>query len=493
MLIKKTGKTERKKIFLFLVLFFAGPVILSGKPSRFLLAPLLGNHMVLQRETTVPLWGKAGAGKKVTVIPSWSTRTYVTMTDDQGRWKIFIKTGKAGGPYNITLSTSDTTILLEDILLGEVWICSGQSNMEMPVKGFEGQDVIGGNEAIALATNYPEIRLFQVQRAVSDRPAENCSGRWRNASSASVADFSAVGWFFGAFLYRVLHVPVGLIQSTWGGTPAEVWTSMEKIRSFPDIDPLKGVVVSSAYGPLKPSALFNAMIHPLIPFRIKGVIWYQGESNIHNPELYSRLFPALIDDWRKQWGYDFPFYFVQIAPCIWGGDLPRQSALLREAQLQTMLNTPHTGMVVTLDVGDSLRIHPARKKEVGQRLAYWALAKDYGFEQVGYTAPVYKSVSFKDTLALIFFSHLNNGIAERTTDELKGSFEIAGKDSVFYPAEARIREWKDFVEVWSDKVKKPVAVRYCFKKWCVGKLFGTNGLPVSSFRTDRWEIPKFEK
>ncbi len=467
----------------FLLLFTSA----FGQPvSRLSMAPLFRDNMVLQQQDSVPVWGVTRSRESVAVRVSWEQTVYVTQADKKGNWEVKIHTGQAGGPFYMNIVSGGDTIDLKNILLGEVWVCAGQSNMEMPLKGFDGQDVTGSNEEIALAGNYPEIRLFQVQRAIADSPQRQCRGRWEVSSSSVTDDFSAVGWFFGKFLYRALHVPVGLIQVTWGGTPAEVWAGAEVIKKFHEIDPDKGVVTSSTFGPLKPSVIYNAMVYPLVPYAIRGVVWYQGESNVSNYDLYRRLFPSMIRGWRQAWGFDLPFYFVQIAPCRWGSDNIRQSALLRETQLETSLTVPNIGMVVTLDVGDSLRIHPAHKKEVGERLAFWALTKTYGMQGVGCTAPVYDHLEIKDTLARVCFNHLGNGLKEATVEDLAGCFEIAGADSVFYPARARVREWKNFVEVWSRHVKNPVAVRYCFKRWCRGKLFGTNGLPVSSFRSDRW-------
>ncbi len=466
----------------FLLLF---PPAIGQSASRLSLAPLFQDNMVLQQQDTVPVWGVTRSRESVVVRLSWDQAVYETKADSKGQWEVKIHTGKAGGPFYMKIVSGGDTIDLKNILLGEVWICAGQSNMEMPLKGFEGQDVTGSNEEIALSGNYPEIRLFKVPRAIADSPQRQCQGRWEVSSSFVTDDFSAVGWFFGKFLYRALHVPVGLIQVTWGGTPAEVWAGEKVIEKFPEINPDKGVVISSSFGPLKPSVIYNAMVYPLIPYAIRGVIWYQGESNVGNYELYRHLFPSLIKGWRQAWGFDLPFYFVQIAPCRWGSDDIRQSAFLRETQLEASLSVPNTGMVVTLDIGDSLRIHPARKKEVGERLAYWALAKTYGMQGVGYTAPVYDHLEIIDTLVLVYFNHLGNGLKESTVEDLTGCFEIAGADSVFYPARARVREWNNFVETWSPHVKDPVAIRYCFKRWCRGKLFGTNGLPVSSFRSDR--------
>ena len=442
--------------------------------------------MVLQRNAKVLLWGKCKAGEKVTVFTSWDKKTYNTFADTQQNWSVYIETGEAGGPYLITVSSGEELIRLNNILLGEVWLCSGQSNMEMPLKGFSGQSVVGGNREIALAARYKNIRIFQMNQARSDSLEEEpvVWHTWSTVSAETIARFSAVGWFFGKFLNEALdNVPIGLIEVTWGGTPAELWMSREAMKKFPEISPDSVLVTSSHYGPLKPSMLFNAMIFPIKKLVFKGVIWYQGESNVKRANQYEKIFTELIYDWRKQFGNNFPFYFVQIAPFYY---YENNSALLREAQLNVMKKVENTGMVVTLDVSEWNRIHPGQKKEVGERLAYWALAKTYGFTGLGYTAPVYQRMEVEDTLVKIYFD--DNEIAEKTTEQLSGCFEMAGSDKKFYPAKARVLEWNDFVEVWCPDVPNPVAVRNCFKNWCQGKLFGTNGLPVSSFRTDHWDL-----
>jgi len=470
------------KYFLLLIFFVAG---LSAFAGGLRVNKIFGSNMVLQRNEQVLIWGKSKELSKVKVYTSWNDKTYTCISDKNRDWQVTVETADAGGPYYITISSDGNVIELNNILLGEVWLCAGQSNMEMPLSGFMGQSVMGGNRETALASRYKNIRIFQEEQARSDHPEEELTvwHSWSKVTSKTISDFSAVGWFFGKLLNEALdNIPIGLIQITWGGTPAELWISRHTMGKFTEISPDSVLVTSEHYGPLKPSMLYNAMIHPVINLKFKGVIWYQGESNVKRASSYQKIFTGLIQDWREQFGFDFPFYFVQIAPFYY---YENNSAFLREAQLKTMQNVDKTGMVVTLDTGEWNRIHPGRKREVGERLAYWALAKDYGFEKLGCTAPVYKKMIVKDTIAYIYFDR--GEIAERTEQQLEGNFEIAGPDHKFYPAKARILEWNDFVEVWNRKVPEPVAVRYCFKNWCKGKLFGTNELPVSSFRTDNWD------
>ena len=447
------------------------------------LPAIFSDHMVLQRNAQVPFWGWASPGETVTVVPGWGAEPVTTQADQQGKWKVLVRTAGAGGPYTGTVR-GDNQVVYKDVLLGEVWICSGQSNMDQTLSGYRGQPIVGGNEEIATSAT-SGLRLFKVKRALSYDPREDCEGAWTPADPASAAQFSATGWFFGKFLRKALGVPVGLIHTAWGGTKAEAWTSFEKLKT------VNGVDLSPALNRKKiwsnaPTAIFNAMVYPLIPFKVKGVIWYQGESNRREPGLYARLFPAMIQDWRERWGDpEMPFFFAQIAPFSYGAPEAVGSALLREAQLKTMLTVPGTGMAVLLDMGEKNCIHPRLKRLAGTRLALWALAKAYGMEGIGYTAPIYKGFKVqKDGRALVQFDRLGNGLLVKG-GELKG-FELAGEDKVFHPAQAKLAGWARAVLVWSKEVKKPVAVRYCFRNWCVGTLFGVNELPVSSFRSDDW-------
>ena len=466
-------------IILFVNLSFSVSGVTIKLPS------IICSNMVLQRNTSVPLWGEGNPNEKFSIFTSWNEENYPVTIGPDGNWQVNVQTGDAGGPYQIEIATDSSTIILENVLLGEVWLCSGQSNMEMPLKGFGGQPVSEANDEI-LSANFNGIRLFHVEKNTSTEPISNCTGQWKECSPLIVSEFSAVAWFFGKYIHQNLKVPVGLISSNWGGTSSQAWTSKKKLKQF------AGETLDSQYKKRKrkqyiPSSLFNAMINPLIPYRIKGVIWYQGESNRSEPELYAKIFPALIEDWRENWGYDLPFYFTQIAPYSYDAPDETGTALIREVQLKTMLKVPNTGMVVTLDIGEKNSIHPPNKKEVGKRLALWALAKNYGIEGIGYTAPVYKSMKVtEDGVAELSFDHLGKSGISMINQDLK-YFEIAGEDKVFHTAKAKVLSKGLRLEVFSENVEKPVAVRYCFKNWCEGTLLGTNGLPVSSFRTDNWD------
>ncbi len=455
----------------------------AGAWADVKLPAIFSDHMVLQRNTQVTFWGWASPGENVTVVPGWGAAPVKVRASEDGKWKVRVKTFEAGGPYTVVVRGKNK-VVFKDVLLGEVWICSGQSNMDQTLSGYRGQPIEGGNEEIATAAT-SGLRLFKVKKALSYDPQEDCQGEWKRADSAAAAGFSATGWFFGKFLRKALGVPVGLIHTAWGGTKAQAWTSLEKLKTVEGVD-LTPALNRKKIWANAPTAIFNAMVYPLIPFKVKGVIWYQGESNRREPGVYARLFPAMIRDWRERWGDpEMPFFFAQIAPYAYGAPDAVGSALLREAQFKTMLAVPNTGMAVLLDIGEKNCIHPRAKRIAGERLAFWALAKAYGMEKIGYTAPIFQGIRIqKKGRVLVRFDHLGNGLLVKG-GKLAG-FEVAGEDKVFHPAEARLVQGGSAVQVWSDQVKKPVAVRYCFRNWCVGTLFGVNELPVSSFRSDDW-------
>ena len=411
----------------------------------------------------------------------WHEKTCFSVADSTGKWKLKISTPAAGGPYEIIIK-ADTTFILKNILIGEVWVCSGQSNMQMPFNGYISMPVIGSNDYIAHGQN-ENIRLFTVERSYSTTPAEDCNGHWVVSSPSYVAKFSAVAYSYGKYIQEILDLPVGLILSSVGDTPAEAWTGENTLKS--NFNEFKLPVLETDKVTSKtPTVLFNAMIHPILNYSIRGVIWYQGTSNRDRPEQYSRLFPAMIRNWRESWELgDFPFLFVQIAPYSYRFDKNTQSAFLREAQLKTMLNTPNTGMVVAMDVGDSLSNHPPEKIIIGKRLAYWALAKTYGLEGLSYSGPVFKSMTVKEHKAILTFDYAKLGLT--SFGEEINEFVVAGDDRIFHPAKAVIKD--TVLEVWSSKVKNPISVRYCWKNYAKGSLYNNAGLPASSFRTDDWE------
>lgn len=445
------------------------------------LPAILSSHMVLQQNETVRIWGWADQGVTVGVKAGWDNHFSYSVASENNTWEVKIKTPSAGGPHNLVIS-ADTLIVLTDIMIGEVWICSGQSNMEMPLKGYASQPVLGSNDYI-LESGKHEIRLFQVGEAASARPESDCAGTWDVSQPSSVADFSAVAYLFGRYLFNALEVPIGLIDVSWDGTPVHSWTEKEVIqKKFKNID--LTVLDKGQISKRSPTALFNGMIHPLVKYAIKGVIWYQGEADRYRPEIYERLFSEMIASWRMHWGSgNIPFYFVQIAPYKY--DSSCNAAYLREAQLQTMLKVPKTGMVVTTDIGEYDCIHPAEKETVGKRLAYWALADTYHIQGIKYCGPVFKRMEIKQKKVIIYFDHSENGFTSFGS-KLEG-FSIASYDKRFYPAEAVINRKENSIEVSSKKVELPVAVRYCWGNFIRGNLYNTAGLPASPFRSDDWK------
>ncbi|WP_111708889.1 sialate O-acetylesterase [Lutibacter citreus] len=434
---------------------------------------LFQNNMVLQRNQPIAVFGKAVSEKTVEIV--FKEKLYTAKVKD-GYWKVFLDKSEAGGPFRLIIK-GQNEIVIENILVGEVWLCSGQSNMEMPVKGNKGQPINGSNLAILKSEN-SQIRFFEVGKETALRPLESCKGEWSLATPSTVKNFSATAYFYGRLLQETLGVPIGLISSSWGGTPAEAWTPKEVLET--ELKEFTHWKTDTSIPQKLPSQLYNAMIHPLEPYTIKGVIWYQGEANKTYHQSYTKLFSSRINSWRTNWNQgDFPFYFVQIAPLAWGGV---DQAFLREKQLKTMLTVPNTGMAVTLDIGEEFCIHPAEKQKVGERLGLWALAKDYGFKDIQFSGPVYKSIKVNKDKVTVEFDYAPNGIVN-FGKEMSG-FQVAGANKIFHTAEAKITKGK--LEVWSKNVPNPIAVRYGWDAWINGSLFNTAGLPASSFRTDNW-------
>ncbi|MGD9929192.1 MAG: sialate O-acetylesterase [Mangrovibacterium sp.] len=447
---------------------------------------LFADNGILQQKSNVAIWGWADAKSTVTVTPSWNGKTYETKAGRDGKWKLSVETPEAGGPYEIRISDG-TELVLKNILIGEVWLCSGQSNMEMPMKGFPGQPVVGSNMDILKSDNH-HIRVITVPRNSQTTPQDNFTAKWKVADPAAIRNFSATGYYFGRMLNELLDVPVGLIEVAYGGSCVQAWMSPKTSVAFED----KQVPAPGDSIPVvnrTPTVLFNGMLNPVIGYGIKGCIWYQGETNYIEPDRYLELFPTMVAEWRSLWGIgDFPFYYAQIAPFDYSVFTPTEfhekynSAYLREAQLKALDKIPNSGMAVLMDVGEKESIHPMHKKEGGERLALWALAKTYGFRDFSYKSPSLNAFEVKGSQIIVSFNDASNGL---TTfgKELTG-FEIAGENKIFYPADAFLRAKS--VVVSSPRVEKPVAVRYAFKDFVVGTLYGTDGLPVSSFRTDEW-------
>lgn len=488
----------RKVLLLIAVLL--GAVTLSRAEVK--LPAVLGDNMVLQRDSQVNLWGWAKPRKVVKIKTSWNRKRYRVRADADGKWLVKVVTTGAGGPYSITFSDGKKT-RLENILLGEVWICSGQSNMEMPVQGFLGQPCLHATETMRQVRLYPDIRLFTVARDSTDTPRDDCKGEWLLSDPKTVGAFSAVGYYFGRCLNQYLGVPIGLITTNWGGTNIEAWMSPESNAKLGVDEEYTKKNWDEYYFPC--SVLYNGMVVPIVNYTAKGFIWYQGESNRGNYKEYADMQAEMIRQWREAWGDEnMPFYITQIAPYRYSGAEKRRSALLVENQIKATKMVPNCAMASTTDVGTYSLIHEPDKLSVGERLAWLALSRDYGIEGVPAEAPTYKSMEIKEGKAVISFNNLcepNDQSDPRSFNWLddqgqvvrsvKG-FEIAGADKKFRPAKARILWMDNQVEVWSDEVKDPVAVRYVFCNHSETNLKTTLGQPVVPFRTDDWEIPAEE-
>ena len=443
--------------------------------ANITLPAVLSSNMVLQQQSSVKFGGWGNPVEKVIILPSWDNHLDSTIVTGDGKWQISVTTPKAGGPYSITIK-GNNTITLSNVLIGEVWVCSGQSNMEFNYHwGLE--DV---KAELPFAAN-ENIRFFNIPRTTALYPQEDCRAQWQACDSNTLKSFSAVGYFFGKKLNQELHVPIGLISASWGGTPAETWTPSEVVNADSVLKKAASQQSPSKGWPIRPGLAFNGMIAPITNFTIGGAIWYQGESNTAVPSAYGDLLQSLIVSWRKQWDKNFPFYYVQIAPFNYGR--PYVAALVREEQAKA-LKSQNTGMVVISDlVEDTNDIHPKNKHDVGSRLANLALASTYQ-KNVPVHYPLYRSMEVIKDRAVVLFDHVENGltIKGKRVNELF----VAGPDKIFYPAESKIKNGQ--LIVWSKNVKQPVAVRYAFTNTAIGNLFSGEGLPVAPFRTDDWKV-----
>ncbi|MCF6269794.1 MAG: sialate O-acetylesterase [Melioribacteraceae bacterium] len=521
-----------KKFNLIILVFFT--LNLAAIEAAIRLPNIISNQMVIQQNSNVNIWGWANVGEVINVRGSWQEEAVSTITDKQGKWIVTLISPKAGGSYEIVIE-GENKIVIKDVLAGEVWLASGQSNMAFALKNSENSE-----NDIANA-NYSEIRLFHVERNSADKPQDDFIGKWIKCSPESVKKFSASAYYFGRDIYKKLNVPVGLISASKGGSPIEAWIDEETLAANKNIhtvfemweeketayprmkkeyllelsewekaeakDGSSKNITKPKLPPLvddidrrhhrRPGFLYNAMIAPIISYTIKGVLWYQGENNVsrwdklenqtNRPKEYRKLFPLLISDWRTKWNLgNFPFYYVQIAAYDYGSENIKAS-LLREAQTIAMKVT-NTGMVVTADIGDINDIHPKNKLDVGKRLALWALAKTYGFENVVCSGPLYKSMNIEGNKVRIYFDYTGTGLTIKGNELI--NFSIAGKNKEFYKANASIED--STVVVYSENVQEPEAVRFSFSIKSVPNLHNKEGLPAAPFRTDTWKINNLE-
>jgi len=436
--------------------------------------------MVIQQLQQVKIWGWADADEKIALQCSWDTTMYETTADGNARWEITITAPQAGGPHTITIK-GNNTITINDVLAGEVWLCSGQSNMEMHFnnwnKNFYPDDLNN-------AANQ-QMRLFQVQRATSAYPQDDVRGHWVVCTPGEAKYFSMTAYFFGRQLQQTLKMPVGLIHTSWGGTPAETWTPGATIAGNALLQEAADKLKPSQWWPVKPGYAYNGMVHALTGFAIAGAIWYQGESNVGTAQTYASTFTAMIKAWRQAWQQNFPFYFVQIAPFAGYGNSNNSSVLREQQSKATELD--NTGMIVISDLVDDINdIHPRNKKDVGLRLANVALSNTYAIPGLAHHYPTYASMKKEGNHIRIFFDNATNGLVKKGAS-LEG-FYIAGSNKLFEPATATIEG--NTILVSSAKVASPVAVRFGFTSASMPNLFSQEGLPVGLFRTDHWdEVP----
>lgn len=524
--MERIKKSKGLRYCVFLVL---GSLLFGAYLTADIRLPsVLNDHMVIQQDNPIKVWGWAEPGEGISVL--FAAQKGETSADSDGLWEVRLKATKASNePHRMTITgTQSQPVALEDILVGEVWVCSGQSNME-----WEMQRTHSPTPEIHRA-NFPQIRLFHVPRKVSVYPLEDVDAEWKICSPQTIRDFSAVAYYFGRELHQKLDVPVGLISTRWGGTRIEPWTPIAGFRSIPELHEIleemkpedkeyrtelkkhlseqknwlynlekalfEGGKIPTQpdmpphphYYPQAPTALYNAMVHPLIRFAIRGAIWYQGEANRNDGPIYIKKMEALINGWRSVWQLgNFPFYYVQLAPFNYGYSMDDEEGytldfyrlpLIWEAQSQA-LKIPNTGMAVTTDITNLDDIHPRNKKDVGYRLSLWALAKTYGQKDLVYSGPLYRSMSVEGKKIRLQFDHVGSGLVS-LDDQPLSWFEIAGQDRTFTKARAEISG--NSVFVWNDRISEPVAVRFGWHQLAIPNLGNKEGLPASPFRTDRW-------
>ncbi len=456
-----------KKIAVLLLLLCTCTVL----SAKVVLPNIFKDHMVLQRNSEVTIWGWGDLNEEISVITGWNEKEYKVKTALTTQWQLKIDTPEAGGPFEIIINGKLNQIVLKDILIGEVWVCSGQSNMEWSANS--GID----NAATEIEkANYPNIRFFNVTKRTSETEQDDLEGSWSVCAPETMKDFSAVGYFFARRLQGEMGIPVGLIDNSWGATSAEVWTPKAVFEKNSYLKQQAKKIEENIWAPVQPSILYNAMVHPIVNFKIAGVLWYQGESNAANPESYLELFTAMITSWREEWGYEFPFYYVQIAPYNYG--TVGKGVKVRDAQRRA-LKVTNTGMVVVSDICTTDDIHPTNKQDVGLRLANLALKDQYRVLDNIVNGPLFKEFKISDKKMKVIFEN-SDGLYFK--DKKLENFELAGDDGQFHPAKAHIIN--DMVIVSSKKVNDPKKVRYAWGNTTLANLFNSAGLPASSFISD---------
>lgn len=453
--------------------------LLSGF-GQITMPRFFSDHMVLKSDTTTAFWGWAQRGQPVLVKASWMPDTLKTKALGTARWKVDLPTTKAGGPYEITIICRKDTLTLSDVLMGEVWICSGQSNMQRSAV----QKLPQMLEVLHGPFN-DQIRVLNVRDIASQTPQDNIYDKWQQCDSVSLHPFSAVAYFFAQKINQEMQVPVGVINASWGGTCAEVWLPAAEVLTDSFLTAKAKLQKQAPAKPNLPGQAWNTMIYPFIGYGITGALWYQGENNTVSWDGYARLFSKLIASWRKSWQRDFPFYFAQIAPYNYKNKEIQRGALVREAQNQVALSVNNTAMALTSDlVNDINDIHPLLKKEVALRLADLALVNVYHRSDKNPYSPILKDYKIEKDKVIISFHYMEHEkLVVHNGESIKGLY-IAGENRRFLPAQYRIEGNK--LIVFNPEVQHPVSVRYAFSDTTLTNLYSTNGLPVSLFRLDHW-------
>ena len=458
------------------------------------LPEIISDNAVLQQKSDVKLWGWSKPGRTVTVTPSWSEgKSYIAKADKKtGCWEVNVATpGASFTPQSVSFDDGDKPARIDNVLIGEVWFCSGQSNMEMPLRGFWCQPVEGAAQAIAYSGKYPGVRMATVPKRASYTPQDRVEGKWKTSSPSNAAEFSALAYFFATSLSDILDVPVGIISCAYGGSKVEGWMPKSKLDTYPGWDMAKEQADSTINEWERIGVMYNAMLRPVLGYTVKGFLWNQGESNVGRHDEYPQHQKDMVEIWRQEWGLGvLPFYFVELPGWKYGNGEETAAALFRECQHRAAEITPNSGIVCTTDLMYPYEledIHARQKKPIGERLAFMAANRTYGIEGIPSSYPSFKSVDLQGDKAVV---HFNNADAGLNPNMNLPGFEVAGEDRIFYPATAT-EDWNArTVTVTSDKVSDIKAVRYCFHNFAIGQLKDMNGMPLIPFRTDKWDDAK---
>ena len=465
--------------------------------AKVRLPHLIGDNMVLQQQSEARLWGWAKPGSTVKVTASWNAPVVTAKTGADGKWLVKVNTGQASNtPQTVTFDDGDGTVAIKNVLIGEVWVCAGQSNMEMPVRGFWGCPVEDYNQTVIDACQHGVVRSVKIPSIMRMEPQDDAQCEWRECGPQTVGDFSATGYFFARTMHQALDIPIGIIEANKGGSRVESWLTKENLQRHTDepTDSAGIVAFKPEWDYLRGLVWGNGTFNPILNYTVKGILFYQGCSNVGDPgNQYSERLKLLVGQWRQQFGLgEIPFYFVEIAPYHYDDVNGTQGALLREQQQRAAQIIPNSSLVCTNDLVypyETTQIHPAQKRQVGERLAWTALNRDYGFSEVLYKSSTYKDMTIKgDTV----FIHLQDNYHADAPFEMIRGFEVAGQDRVFHPARAQHfwrpggGYWDEAIIIVSDEVKQPVAVRYCFRNFQLGNVTNGANLPLFPFRTDNW-------